>query len=89
MVSLRDCHTWTKREKLYHSNCTKGQKFISELSTNAPALDKKLTVRTVRLRSPFTLPAGIVWGMVGDRGYFIPEREGFPGSAYSQYKDPE
>ena len=52
---------------MYHHNCTKGQKFISELSTNAPALDKKLTVRTVRLRSPFTFSAGIVWGMVGDR----------------------
>ena len=89
MVSLRDCHTWTKREKLYHSNCTKGQKFISELSSNAPALDNKLTVRTVRLRSPFTFSAGIVWSIVGDRGDFTPEREGFLDYACSQYEDPE
>ena len=34
-------------------------------------------MRTVRLRSPFTFSAGIVWGMVGDRGGFIPEREDF------------
>ena len=34
-------------------------------------------MRTVRLRSPFTFSAGIVWGMVGDRGGFIPEKEGF------------
>jgi len=27
--------------------------------------------------------------MVGDRGGFMPEREGFPGLASSQYEDPE
>ena len=54
-----------------------------------PLQSIKPIVRTVRLRSPFTYSAGMVWGMVGDRGGFIPEREGFPGPASSQYVDPE
>ena len=50
-----------------------------------PLQSIKPIVRTVRLRSPFS---GMVWGMVRDRGGFIPEREGFPGPASSQYEDP-
>ena len=53
-----------------------------------PLQSTKPVVRTVRLRSPFTYSAGMVWGMVGDRGGFIPEREGFPGPASSQYEEP-
>ena len=34
-------------------------------------------MRTVRLRSPFTYSAGMVWGMVGDRGGFIQKRKDF------------
>ena len=53
-----------------------------------PLQSTKPIVRTVRLRSPFTYSAGMVWGMVGDRSKFIPERGGFPGPDSSQYEDP-
>ena len=34
-------------------------------------------MRTVRLRSPFTYSAGMVWGMVRDRGGFIQKGKDF------------
>ena len=42
-----------------------------------PLQSIKPIVRTVRLRSPFTYSAGMVWGMVGDRGGFIQKRKDF------------
>ena len=42
-----------------------------------PLQSTKPIVRTVRLRSPFTYSAGMVWGMVGDRGGFIQKGKDF------------
>ena len=84
-----DYHTGTKRENVEPQKLYQRTEIHLRTFEQCPCSRLRAHGENCQAKEPLHFSTGIVWGMVGDRGGFIPEREGFPGPASSQYEDPE
>ena len=84
-----DYHTGTKRENVVPQKLYQRTEIHLRTLEQCPCSRLRAHGENRQAKESLHFSTGIVWGMVGDRGGFIPEREGFPGPASSQYEDPE